>query len=43
MQVACPDKWKDGASNTMSSGKVRVGGNKLLEKKQRCTATSPRD
>ncbi|KAL6761800.1 PDZ-binding protein [Haematococcus lacustris] len=33
--VACPDKWKDGATNTLSSGKVKVGENKLLQKKSR--------
>mmetsp|Transcript_15517 Transcript_15517/g.38638 ORF Transcript_15517/g.38638 Transcript_15517/m.38638 type:complete len:99 (-) Transcript_15517:1132-1428(-) len=35
--VACPDKWKDGASNTIGSGKVKVGENKLLQKKGRYT------
>jgi len=29
-KIAAPDKWKDGAQNTLSSGKVRVGQNKLL-------------
>ncbi|KAF5840462.1 PDZ-binding protein [Dunaliella salina] len=35
--VACPDKWKDGASNTIQSGKVKVNENKLLTKKNRYT------
>lgn len=28
-------RWKDGASNTIGSGKVKVGENKLLQKKGR--------
>lgn len=34
-KVACPDKWKEGASNTMESGGRKVNENKLLSKKQR--------
>ncbi len=40
-KVATPDTWKDGASNTVSSGKVKLGENKLLSgKKSRFTPYS---
>lgn len=29
-------RWKDGATNTLGSGKVKVNENKLLQKKNRC-------
>ncbi|GBG87221.1 hypothetical protein CBR_g45280 [Chara braunii] len=34
-KVICPDKWKDGASNTTESGGRKVNENKLLSKKHR--------
>lgn len=33
-QVACPDKWKDGANNTVESGGRKVNENKMLSKKR---------
>mmetsp|Transcript_21865 Transcript_21865/g.37365 ORF Transcript_21865/g.37365 Transcript_21865/m.37365 type:complete len:101 (+) Transcript_21865:181-483(+) len=35
--VACPDKWKDGASNSHGKSGNRLGENKLLSKKSRYT------
>lgn len=34
-KVICPDKWKEGASNTMESGGRKVNENKLLSKSKR--------
>ncbi|GAB2231536.1 hypothetical protein Droror1_Dr00010544 [Drosera rotundifolia] len=34
-KVIVPDKWKEGASNTMESGGRKVNENKLLSKKHR--------
>lgn len=33
-QVACPDKWKDGANNTNESGGRKINENKLLSRKK---------
>ncbi|KAL6779555.1 hypothetical protein ACKKBG_A12745 [Auxenochlorella protothecoides x Auxenochlorella symbiontica] len=33
-KVACPDKWKDGANNTVESGGRKVNENKMLSKKR---------
>ena len=33
-KIATPDVWKDGARNTVSSGKVKLGENKLLSGKK---------
>jgi Microtubule-associated protein CRIPT len=34
-QVICPDKWKEGANNTLESGGRKVNENKMLSKKKR--------
>jgi hypothetical protein len=31
-KVACPDKWKDGSSNTIESGGRKINENKALSK-----------
>ncbi|KAJ7299891.1 hypothetical protein O6H91_Y010800 [Diphasiastrum complanatum] len=36
-KVIVPDKWKEGASNTMESGGRKINENKLLTKKNRWT------
>ena len=36
VQVICPDKWKEGATNTIESGGRKLNENKLLTKKKRC-------
>ncbi|GMH39332.1 hypothetical protein BSKO_07230 [Bryopsis sp. KO-2023] len=34
-KVACPDKWKDGANNTIESGGRKINENKLLSRRNR--------
>lgn len=34
-KVICPDKWKEGASNTIEGGGRKVNENKLLSKAKR--------
>ena len=35
LQVAPPDKWKDGAKNTIEGGGRKINENKLLAKSKR--------
>mmetsp|Transcript_34989 Transcript_34989/g.77833 ORF Transcript_34989/g.77833 Transcript_34989/m.77833 type:complete len:103 (-) Transcript_34989:2357-2665(-) len=35
--ISAPDKWKDGANNTLEGGGRKVNENKLLSKKHRYT------
>lgn len=37
-KVACPDKWKEGSSNTIESGGRKINENKLLSKSKRWVA-----
>jgi hypothetical protein len=37
-QVVCPDKWKDGAKNTIEGGGRKINENKLLAKNKRWAA-----
>jgi hypothetical protein len=37
-KVACPDKWKEGSSNTVESGGRKINENKLLSKSKRWVA-----
>mmetsp|Transcript_46791 Transcript_46791/g.119374 ORF Transcript_46791/g.119374 Transcript_46791/m.119374 type:complete len:100 (+) Transcript_46791:235-534(+) len=40
-KVACPDKWKEGSSNTMESGGRKLNENKLLSKKKKFSPYGP--
>ena len=34
-KVACPEKWKEGSSNTVAAGGRKLNENKLLDKSKR--------
>ena len=41
-RVICPDKWKDGARNTLESGGRMLNENKMLSKKKHRYGKAPR-
>jgi hypothetical protein len=40
-KVIVPDKWKEGASNTLEGGGRKINENKLLSKKNRSVRFKP--